>query len=482
MSEVTVDGANVSVTSDPRIQIEMASDVPSAGAPTVIDYDDPMTKSYSCTVCLHWKDLPHFKYRRMMHQFFAQKHFYHPKWLPRGSFIAAAANMCSCTIGVGTLSIPFAIRSAGVITFAVLSAGTFLLTIFSIFLLCRCVDATQLHSFEMMTRSVFQSHRLEVLVEMFMIINCFGAAMAYIVVIGDIAQGFGSIFFPSLRTESGRVLVQSLMFFFLMLPLSLLRTMDRLKFASFFGIFAVSFLIGFVGVSALDHGWLSSLVPVVMGDAGGVMSALPLIFFAFSNQVNAIEIYSEMTSRTPWNFAKICFWSVGAVYMAYCVVGFGGLAIYGYATEGNILNNFSRDAMTAFATAAFVGIFLKVILTFPMNVFPAREALLHLSGEQEVRTCSTKKFVLSTAVVAGGAFIVAIFVPTVNVLFGLVGALCASLFGFILPAVLAYKIDSVWSAKDISPFFLVIVRGLSIFMISLGSFCAVVGTYYSIPS
>ena len=451
-----------------------------AGPAIVIDYDDPATKHYSCASCLAWGDLPHFQYRRLLHHFFANKHFYHPTWLPRGTSIAAAANLASCTIGVGTLSIPLAIHAAGVLAFFVLSGITFALTVFSIYLLCKCVDATKLHSFEMMTRQLFNSRRLELLVEIFMIVNCFGSAMAYIVVIGDISQDVGGVFSSFLQTYNGRVTLQLIVFVAGILPLSLLRTMDSLKFASLVGIIAILFLIMFVTVSGLLRGTLSNFVPVLAGSGGGMMSALPLIFFSFSNQINAIEIYAEMNPRSPSQFTKITIISVGGVYLAYCLVGFGGLAIYGAAVKGNVLNNFGQEGMPAFTAIAFLGIFCKVILTFPMNVFPAREALLHMIGEPDVHLCSQRKHVLSTIAVCGGALLAAVFVPAVNVLFGLLGAVCASLFGFILPVALAMRVEAVWSPQDVNPGSARRMRITAVAMLTLGTLCATVGSYYSL--
>jgi hypothetical protein len=84
--------------------------------------------------------------------------------------------------------------------------------------------------------------------------------------------------------------------------------------------------------------------------------------------------------------------------------------------------------------------------------------------------------------VAATAFVAAIYVPTVTVLFGLIGALCASLFGFILPALLAMNFEEVWQAKDQHHALGTITRFLTVVLLVTGCFCAIVGTYFSIPS
>ena len=308
-----------------------------------------------------------------------------------------------------------------------------------------------------------------------MILNCFGTATAYIVVIGDITQQVGQSFAPSLATETGRMLSQLVVFLVIMLPLSLLRTVGALKYASIVGIIAIAALITFVSYEGLAAGTTSNLVPRVAGNPSSILSGLPLIFFGFSNQLNAVEIYSEMNPRSPKEFTWICFYAVGLVWIAYTLVAFGGLAVFGTAVQGNVLKSFGALGLTPFAAIAFLGIFLKVVLTYPLIQFPSREAVLHLLGVHDVRNCSTRMFTTTTVVLSGAAFTVAIFVPTVTVLFGVLGAVCSSLFAFILPVIFAERMPDVVGSEAL-------LKPLMRAMLGFGVAGGVVGTVFSILS
>jgi amino acid permease len=438
--------------------------------------EDGSNHHYSYWNVLHWDSLPHFHYRRLLHNLFAHSHFYHPVWLPRGSTIAATANLVASTIGVGTLAHPFAMRSCGVTAYLILGALTVTFTIFSQFLLCKCVDATRYHSYEMISRHFFKSRNVEHAVEVMMILNCFGVCVAYVVVAGDISQQLGSAFSPVLATPSGRLYAQLGIFLTTMLPLSLVRTIGALKYASAVGIVAIAALILFISEQGITLGVWSNVTPIFVGAPSGVLSGLPLIFFGFLNQINGIEIYSEMKPRSPAQFAKISFFATGLVWVAYTLVAFGGLSVFGAAVDGNILRSFGTLGMSPFAAVATAGILTKSILTFPLLQFPCREALLHLTGVENVQDCSYRMFASSTILLSGGALVVAIFVPTVTILFGVLGAVCCALFGFVLPAVFA------WQLEEVSPSHPALFSILTKALFCYGLFGGAVGTVFSILS
>jgi len=408
-----------------------------------IDYNEEINFSFRVTP--HWSRLPHFQYRRLMHQFFEHFHVYN-SYLPRGSTFAAGVNLAAATIGVGTLSMPYAAYSCGWILFLVLMSATLAMSLWSLYALCRLVDATQLHSFEMLTRTILGSHKLEIVVEVIVIFSCFGSAISYVVVIGDIAESIFDTYKPEWKTSMVRVVAQVVLYVICLQPLSLLKTMGALKYASSVGVCAIAVLVVFILGEGFTFGSPSTVDPVVVGTIRTVLGGIPLLFFAVNNQINALEIYSEMKDRSPGQFLKIACVAVGGISVIFMFVGSCGLMLFGSDVKGNILKNFS--ASNPLALIALLGVCTKVVLSFPLLMFPCREAVLHFAGIEDVRSAPWKQFVGTTVVIAAACVVIAIFVPTVVTMFGLIGSICAAMFGFILPGALALKEERFWKGLN----------------------------------
>jgi amino acid permease len=419
------------------------------------------------------------QYKRLLHDFFSHHHIYHPEWLPRGSDIAATFNVASSTIGVGTLAMPTAARGFGVYLFFPAIIAVVLLNVFSLYVSCRCADLTHFHSFELLSKSIFGQRWVQHGVEITLIINCIGSMIAYIVVIGDIGYSVAAALLTTNMTPSVlRFVVQLLCFSALMFPLSLLGSMNALKYASIVGVTAISVLIVAITLHGYRFGLQSNLTPLY-GDSQGILGSLPLLFFAFTNQVNGIEIYSELPieTRTPWNFIKRALIAMTGVSIAYILVGYAGLAEFGSAVKGNVLKNYTVGT-DVLLTCAFLGIGIKTILTFPLLMFPTREALFHLQGVENIAGISIKVWVMATTVMGFFCFGLGILIPNIIVLFGLLGAVCASLFAFILPALLALRFKKYWEGRTGT---WVQLERLALYITLIaGVVCAVAGTYYSV--
>lgn len=458
--------------------VDSPSTIQPDSAAVIMDMDCDKNEeiNFSFRVAPHWSRLPHFQYRRVLHNFFEHFHVYHPSFLPRGSTFAAGVNLAAATIGVGTLSMPYAALSCGWILFLVLMVATLLMSLWSIYALCRLVDITQLHSFEMMTRSILGSHKLEIVVEITIIFSCFGSAISYVVVIGDIAQSILATYKPDWTTSIVRLVAQVGIYVVCLQPLSLMRTIGALKYASSFGVCAITVLVVFIIGEGFTNGSVAMVKPVVAGTIRSVLGGIPLLFFAVNNQINAIEIYSEMKDRSPGQFLKISCVAVGCIVVAFVFVGSSGLMLFGDGVQGNVLKNFS--ASNPLAMIALLGVCTKVILSFPLLMFPCREAVLHFIGVEDVRAAPKKQFIGTTVAIVASCLVVAVFVPGVIAMFGLIGSICAAMFGFILPGALALKEDRFW--KDLNEKESRLFRIFSIILVVVGVLVAVSGTTISV--
>lgn len=93
-------------------------------------------------------------------------------------------------------------------------------------------------------------------------------------------------------------------------------------------------------------------------------------------------------------------------------------------TPGNILQNYHlggssvKDIVTAFA---FVAITVTVVMAFPLNIFPCRYTIQYMMyGDDHKKVSFSTRFFLTLAL-CGSALGVAICVPSINVVFQLLG-------------------------------------------------------------
>ena len=137
-----------------------------------------------------------------------------------------------------------------------------------------------------------------------------------------VSDGWGQIFWATIFS------------FAMLFPMSLPRSINALRFTSFFGVLCsvyLSLAVFFVFYCDKD------LVPDPkknLQDANlftlsfsGVVSSFPLIIFAYMYQVNIPAIYTELETRNNKQMSRVLvLGTIGAV-MLYIIVG-----VWGYAT------------------------------------------------------------------------------------------------------------------------------------------------------
>ena len=104
----------------------------------------------------------------------------------------------------------------------------------------------------------------------------------------------------------------------------------------------------------------------------------------------------------------------------YICVGLFGFLDFTNTTDDNILNNYCiRKTHDSLMTAASVFVAVAGVVAFPVNILPAQVTL--------------KQHFLLTLLLCGSALIVALLIPGISVVFGLMGGTAASIISFILP-------------------------------------------------
>lgn len=345
-----------------------------------------------------------------------------------GSTPASVFNLCSAILGAGCLALPFCFQLCGVFASGVLLLVAMVAANYSIQLLCRCRDATCLSSYEDLATFCF-GPCMAVFVELNIILFCFGCCVAYVMAAGDILSVVAAQYLPSLLAD--RVTIMIVFVACVMLPISFVETLGALRYASLFGVGAIVFLVGATVVESLRNFGLHNGAELFKVPTGTeLLTAMPIVFFAFNCQVNIFSIYTELQRPSIAHMSRVVRWAMATCFLLYFTIGFFGYAQFGENTQANVLYNFDLSVPALVVAQAFVGV--AVTLAYPLNIVPARFAFDMLFCRQ--LPPSSSRSALWTLSIVLGSLVCAIFLPGIATVFALLGGTTSVVLCFLLPA------------------------------------------------
>jgi amino acid permease len=130
-------------------------------------------------------------------------------------------------------------------------------------------------------------------------------------------------------------------------------------------------------------------------------------------------------------------------FLVYAAIGITGFLAFGEETNGNIMINLNpylkeNDPMviTGFACMAFA-----VTMAYPLNIFPIRYSVETILFYHRPSLESRFMKIVIAVVAVGTSLVAAVYIPSINLVFELVGATTGSFVCFIGPGLLYLKLD-----------------------------------------
>lgn len=206
----------------------------------------------------------------------------------------------------------------------------------------------------------------------------------------------------------------------------------------------------------------------------GVLEAVPLIVFSFGCQAQVIPLFNALPPRlqTTRSFMPVIVTAPALYGLMVTVVGlFGVLAFPGIKISGDVMQGFPATSVPAVTGRAALSVALTLMM--PLLMWPNRDSVTAI-----VKVCFPRKpksqlgHVVSTVVLLGVEFTLAVVSPGVEKVYGLLGATAGSFLFFIWPAVcvLRTRHPSFGIGSRISGW-LVLLFGLAV--ASLGTYAVV---------
>ncbi|ETK77074.1 hypothetical protein L915_16644 [Phytophthora nicotianae] len=363
-----------------------------------------------------------------------------------GSVKGSMFTMTVAIVGAGVLALPYAVQQAGLVLGISLIALGAIATNFTLRLLLECSDLGQARSY-MDLASVTGGRKLAGFTQLVVCMNLFGTSIGYLVGSAELIQLALRTFLGS-TSESIFLDRQALILMLtglLVLPLSLLRSLESLRFSSLFSIVCIMFMALVIVIKYFQfvHEGLAPTIayqlkhlPLFDWRLSHLLRAVPLVVFSFTCHPNVLPIYLVLKRRSSRRMYKVMNRSIGIATTVYSLCGFFVVLTFGEATRSNFLkNNYHGDGAVI---AGCLGFSIALILTVPLFVHTLRdnirEALLENRRLDLVRHAGLSMFlVLAALMVALGSGDIA------SVL-GVLGATTNPTICFMLPAFFIFRL------------------------------------------
>lgn len=271
---------------------------------------------------------------------------------------------------------------------------------------------------------------------------CFGNALAYICMVGDLISmclpGFGINFLP-------RSYCIAILAIFPLLPLCMLKDLSALAPTSFMALIAVIYMAVMMVVRYTDGSYLPGGEfhgePRPTGHISnfGIASLLLVnnLSIAFLCHYNGCKYYREFMDHRPGKFGVRVFTAFMLASCLFAMTMTLGYATFGAAAEGVVLNNYAKNDMMA--NIARFGMGFANVFSLPLMFSGLREATLVLLATAKPNTIMFDEVWFQNSLSAfmlGVIAFLGIIVTDVSTVIGLVGAICGSAIIYVIPCLL----------------------------------------------
>lgn len=307
------------------------------------------------------------------------------------SALSASINLLNTIIGAGLLAMPFGIRANGVFLGIFVIVFSALCSMFGLYLQGRCSRYTRAGHASFFSLSQITYPSLSVLFDLGIAIKCFGVGISYLVVIGDLMPKIVDSLASQDTVDAHKYLVErnfwiTIVMVFVVVPLSFLRKLDSLRYASMVALSSVAYL----SILVIEHFIKRDIPDTIKGDvryfkpynASSMMSAFPLFVFAYTCHQNMFSLLNELKDKSSQNINKVIISAIGSAMFLYIFVGSTGYLTFGDNVQGNIIAMYPTSVSSTIGRIAIV---ILVTLSYPLQCHPARASINHIIHYVEVR-------------------------------------------------------------------------------------------------
>jgi len=346
-------------------------------------------------------------------------------------------------LGAGILGYPFAFRQCGLLLTSSMVLLCFGACQMSMQLLLASSQLSGRRSLEDLAYHCFGRVGKSAVQTAVFLLNM-GALVAYINILADVLSSVAGTIVPP-GAEPSRNVMMAAITFLAALPIALfVRSPAVLAVVSqisvwFVIIFAV--VIAVISMSPVLH----YSGEIVYWKLDGFLIAFPLLAYGFTSQQFVFGVYQSLKAPTVQRMTAVVKQALSACAALYIIVGVCGYMAFRDRTSGDVLRNFGgKNVMGvrgAYERVLKMGYGFSIIASVPLIMGNFQAALLPPIAllfplDSAAKKGTTPQEQLLTIAVLGFALVLAVAVPNVEFIFGLVGSTASVFIAYILPAML----------------------------------------------
>lgn len=403
------------------------------------------------------------------------------------SFAGGVFNLSTTIVGSGIMALPATMKVMGLVPGILMIVFVAFLTEASIEMLIRFSRAGKTVSYgELMGDAFGRPGRLLLL--LCIVINNFGVAIVYMIIIGDVLSGTSSSgvhhsgvlegWFGE-QWWNGRFFVLLVTTLAVFAPLACFKRVDSLRYTSALSVaLALVFVVITAGIAIVKllNGsvGMPKLFPDVpdLASVWNLFTVAPVLVTAYICHFNVHTIEYELEDSSQ--IKPIVQTTLALCSTIYIATSFFGFLLFGESTLDDVLANFDSNLGIPYSSllndAVRVSYIVHLMFVFPIVFHALRlnlDSLLFPSARHF--SSDNRRFALLTVVPLSLIFFAANFIPSIWDAFQFTGATAAVCMGFIFPAAVTLR-DSHGIARKWD-------KILSVFMIVLAVVSNAVAIY-----
>uniref|UniRef100_A0A665WHW7 Amino acid transporter transmembrane domain-containing protein n=1 Tax=Echeneis naucrates TaxID=173247 RepID=A0A665WHW7_ECHNA len=364
------------------------------------------------------------------------------------SFAFSVFNLMNAIMGSGILGLSYAMACTGIVGFIILLILVSSLATYSIHLLLKLCDKTgERLAMDFRVNACFSVCLFDL--ENTHLLNFFSpffpAMASYLFILKSELPAAIRSFISSDSTgnawyDNGRLLL-ILITLCVVLPLSILPKIGFLGYTSSFAFF---FMLYFAVVVVVKKWSIPCPLPHNVTSLSGTFQsayAIPTMAFSFLCHTTVLPIYCELDRPSKAKMQNVVTVSISLSFLLYLISAlFGYLTFYAHVNSELLLSYDVYISGDIMVMTVRLFVLLAVLLTVPLIHFPARKAVIMLLSGQ--RPFSWLTHIIATLTILGVVLILAVFVPDIRNVFGVVGSTTSSCLLFVFPGIFYLRISS----------------------------------------
>ncbi|CDH60214.1 amino acid [Lichtheimia corymbifera JMRC:FSU:9682] len=376
-----------------------------------------------------------------------------------GTPFSSSINLLNTILGTGLLAMPAAVASVGLLTGIVVILLSALASGLGLYFLSRCAARTEGRSASFFAISKLTWPSLAVFFDLAIAIKCFGVAVSYLIIIGDLMPHVCAYITHDPILLDRRFWITVLMASAI-LPLSFLRKLDSLKYTSIVALVAVVYLCAIIVYHFfVPEDAINATPPQVelVTFSSVFFRRLPVFIFAFTCHQNMFSVYNELKDNSQSQVNQVIQISIGSAWAAYEAIGILGYLTFGKNVLSNIITEYPQSGFVAGGRLAIV---ILVVFSYPLQAHPCRASLDKILAWSSPETRNRKvppppsafKYFIVTTCILVASYLIAITVTELDVVLAFVGSTGSTTISFILPGIFYYKLhqDDPWDRQKIT--------------------------------